>query len=100
MGVFQRNIDLVYMQKEGGKEWSKLSGSVHTFYWACFISSVLQLSVTMMSWVRVWVDLRFFTTQFFDKVLLDTWREWEWNKFWEEFGDFSANKIKTSEYVG
>jgi hypothetical protein len=30
--------------------------------------------VTMMSWDRVWVDLRLFTTQFFD-----TWklREWE-----------------------
>ena len=26
------------------------------------------ISATMMSWVRVWVDLRLFTTQFFDKV--------------------------------
>ena len=33
---------------------------------------MLQLSVTRMSWVRVWLDLRLFTTQFFDKVLLDT----------------------------
>ena len=27
-----------------------------------------------LSWVRVWVDLTLFTTQFFDKVLLDTWK--------------------------
>ena len=52
------------------------------------LASMLQLSVTMMSWVQVWVDLRLFTTQFSDKVLLDTWKlkEWEWNKFWEGFG--------------
>ena len=40
---------------------------------------MLQLSVTMMSWIRVWVDLRLFTAQFSDQMLLDTWklREWE-----------------------
>ena len=32
------------------------------------------ISAPMMSWVRVWVDLILFTTQFFDKVLLDTWK--------------------------
>ena len=31
------------------------------------LALVLQLSVTMMSWVRVWLDLRLFTTQFSDK---------------------------------
>ena len=38
------------------------------------LASMLQLSVTMMSWVQVWVDLRLFTTQFSDKVLLDIWK--------------------------
>ena len=33
-------------------------------------------------WVWVWVDLRFFTNQFFDKMLLDTWKK----KFYEGFG--------------
>ena len=38
---------------------------------------MLQLSVTMMSWVRVWVDLRLFTTQFFDKNAT-RWNGNEW----------------------
>ena len=38
------------------------------------VGFMLQLSVTMMSWVQVWVDLRLFTSQFSDKVLLDTWK--------------------------
>ena len=44
----------------------------------------------MMSWVRRWVDLGLFTTQFSDKVLLDTWKslKCEQNKFWEGFGWF------------
>ena len=32
-----------------------------------------QISVTLMSWDGWWVDLGLFTTQFSDKVLLDTW---------------------------
>ena len=43
---------------------SKLYVSQNVNIW-----SLLQLSVTMMSWVRVWVDLILFTFQFFDKVL-------------------------------
>ena len=39
---------------------------------------LLQLSVIMTSWVRVWVDLRLFITQFFDKVLLDIWKLSKW----------------------
>ena len=35
---------------------------------------MLLLSAAMMSWARVWVDLDLFTTQFSDKVLLDTWK--------------------------
>ena len=45
------------------------------FAWWCtfFINNCsYHVSATMMSWVRVWVDL--FTTQFSDKVLLDTWK--------------------------
>ena len=40
------------------------------YYWAVhrIRQFLLQLSVTMMSWVQVWLDLRLFT----DKVLLDT----------------------------
>ena len=40
------------------------------YYWAVhrIRQLLLQLSVTMMSWVQVWLDLRLFT----DKVLLDT----------------------------
>ena len=49
---------------------------------------MLLLSAAMMSWARVWVDLDLFTTQFSDKVLLDTWKliECEQNWFWEGFG--------------
>ena len=35
---------------------------------------VLLLSEHLMSWVGQWVDLDLFTTQFSDKVLLDTWK--------------------------
>ena len=39
-----------------------------------------QLSAAMMSWVRVWLDLRLFTAQFSDKVLPHT-EKWKEDKF-------------------
>ena len=63
------------------KPWGRFSQML------CVSQKVWSLiNVTMMSWV--WVELRLFTTQFFDKVLPHTWesRKWEWNKFWEGFG--------------
>ncbi len=38
-----------------------------------------QISVTLMSWDGWWVDLDFFTTNFFDKVLLDCMK---FNRMW------------------
>ena len=35
------------------------------------ITFMCLISATTMSWVRVWVDLDLFITQFLDKVLLD-----------------------------
>ena len=67
--------------------WNSLALALKRFW---IKKHLLQLSVAMMSWDRVWVDLRLFTTQFSDKVLLETWklREWELKKFWEGFGYF------------
>ena len=48
---------------------------------------MLLFSAHLMSWVRQWVELDLFTTQFSDKVLLDTRKsiECEQNIFWEGF---------------
>ena len=44
------------------------------YLYITYLQFKLQLSVTMMSWVWVWFDLRLFTNQFFDKMLLDSWK--------------------------
>ena len=70
------------------------SRNVFFFYWkfreSTCLDHMLLLSVHLMSWVHWWLDLDLFTTQFSDKVLLDTWKlvECEQNRFWEGFGWF------------
>ena len=58
------------------------------------------VSVLMMSRVRVWVDLRLFTTQFIDKMLLDAFFKWLGIKeILRRIWLISANKIEKPIWI-